>query len=652
MSELRFSRVVFHSVHDRAGFEHLTNGERILRSPVKSSYSDINDVLELYNIIKYLDHGLVLPSWSSDEVLVFQKVATIYKSVVGRYMSTVTSENLNSIFASVASGYCSSFWELFNDQGVSKKVSADAFAIVLSVNPYLIRKLLTHSNIVTRYNSVLRDFLLGYSESIEILLSVYELRSSFTEQAMMLPQSLTIEDKELIVERYLSSSNVKPAYLNFISTMSNNKDFRISDQVRLRAQRLYSSTETMMYRNGAFQLQKLSVSFQDDVSKIKDFCFEGGDISYIYSSTYIRDNNHPYNLFMNFKHLFEYLDDCYRIALVSNEKDLCTFERLRLTAKKAYGGGSAFIMSENSSYIKILSYSNFIEKIGISLEDIIQQLFERIFQEKYDFAHNAKFAVSTAETFLEKIRFLAPEFESALKQFNLFVADRCIDFELLQISSSPLNIQDIKSLNSNKYVYLNEEHNLLNNCLHLFFSDQTTLSYVEPFKEDNYKNFFDLVSTQEVKYSNYGSHQKRDLDYLIDEGFLEVDSKGLLKMNRVERLFILQDLHDNEVGSFYHYPPVYQKEAIQMAVEGIVRLESTLFSKPEQAYFNYYLNKKYFTNGLDLRNSYVHGTQAGHEDISKHKFSYFSYLKLIFLALLKIDDDLYTYKNKSKIETS
>lgn len=89
-----------------------------------------------------------------------------------------------------------------------------------------------------------------------------------------------------------------------------------------------------------------------------------------------------------------------------------------------------------------------------------------------------------------------------------------------------------------------------------------------------------------------------------------------------------------------------------MAVEGIVRLESTLFSKPEQAYFNYYLNKKYFTNGLDLRNSYVHGTQAGHEDISKHKFSYFSYLKLIFLALLKIDDDLYTYKNKSKIETS
>jgi len=40
----------------------------------------------------------------------------------------------------------------------------------------------------------------------------------------------------------------------------------------------------------------------------------------------------------------------------------------------------------------------------------------------------------------------------------------------------------------------------------------------------------------------------------------------------------------------------------------MIFFESSLFSKPEQRYFNYFLNKSEFTNGVDLRNSYLHGT--------------------------------------------
>ena len=76
-----------------------------------------------------------------------------------------------------------------------------------------------------------------------------------------------------------------------------------------------------------------------------------------------------------------------------------------------------------------------------------------------------------------------------------------------------------------------------------------------------------------------------------------------------------------------------------MEIENIVFFESSLFSKPEQAYFNYFLNKK-FSNGLDLRNSYLHGTQASPDEIHKHEYAYFTYLKLLFLAMLKIQDDL------------
>ena len=77
-----------------------------------------------------------------------------------------------------------------------------------------------------------------------------------------------------------------------------------------------------------------------------------------------------------------------------------------------------------------------------------------------------------------------------------------------------------------------------------------------------------------------------------------------------------------------------------MASENIIYFESSLFSKTEQAYFNYFLNKSEFTNGLDLRNSYLHGTQANSDEIQKHEYAYFTYLKLLVLTMLKIEDDL------------
>lgn len=77
-----------------------------------------------------------------------------------------------------------------------------------------------------------------------------------------------------------------------------------------------------------------------------------------------------------------------------------------------------------------------------------------------------------------------------------------------------------------------------------------------------------------------------------------------------------------------------------MKTQNMVFFESSLFSKSEQSYFNYFLNKSEFTNGLDLRNSYLHGTQANPEEVQKHEYAYFTYLKLLVLVLLKIEDDL------------
>ena len=143
-----------------------------------------------------------------------------------------------------------------------------------------------------------------------------------------------------------------------------------------------------------------------------------------------------------------------------------------------------------------------------------------------------------------------------------------------------------------------------------------------------------------MKFSNYEDHQKPQLTYLIDNGYIAIDSNDFIQIINPARVLILKDLNENEVGSYYHYSTNFQLEAQQMEIENIINFERTLFSKPEQAYFNYFLNKSEFTNGLDLRNSYLHGTQANPDELEKHEYAYFTYLKLLFLLMLKIDDDL------------
>jgi hypothetical protein len=325
------------------------------------------------------------------------------------------------------------------------------------------------------------------------------------------------------------------------------------------------------------------------------------------------------------------------------------FERVMgVHSKNDYRGGTEFNLMEMASQIQLVGYNKVLSGLGLSLENILHQVFTSTFQEKYEFANNARFSIPSATSYFEKVRLLAPEFESVLKQFKLLVEDGSIDFELLQISSNPTAIKDIPSLNKNKYLYLKKDNQELIGCINLFFSDQNLLAYVEPFKEKHYQTFFDLLTNEQVKFSSYEDHQKPPLNYLIEKGYIFVNHNDYVQITNPARIIILRDLFINEVASFYRYSFELRQEAETMETEKMIFFDSSLFSKPEQAYFNYFLNKSEFTNGLDLRNSYLHGTQATSDEIQKHEYTYFTYLKLLILTFLKIEDDLIIYQAVKK----
>ena len=78
-----------------------------------------------------------------------------------------------------------------------------------------------------------------------------------------------------------------------------------------------------------------------------------------------------------------------------------------------------------------------------------------------------------------------------------------------------------------------------------------------------------------------------------------------------------------------------------MKDDKLVYFHSSLFAQKEHEYFDYYLNKATFNNGIDLRNMYLHGSQPNKpEDEKIHMKNYWIILKLFVLCVMKINDDV------------
>src|SRR5690554_1128355 len=187
MYQHNLNRVEFYSKEDMAEQYHLSNGEHILRSEIKPSYTDINDVIEFYNIKKYIDNGLFLKSWTQDDIDDFKQKVTEYGKIIGSFFSTIFDANIIGLHGQLIHGYVHSFWEIVNNHNIYKRISRSIFCKILENEPYLIHELLTHKGLVNYYDAELKNFLLTYLQSAEILLNFYEKESEHLRNSKFIP---------------------------------------------------------------------------------------------------------------------------------------------------------------------------------------------------------------------------------------------------------------------------------------------------------------------------------------------------------------------------------------------------------------------------------------------------------------------------------
>ena len=309
---------------------------------------------------------------------------------------------------------------------------------------------------------------------------------------------------------------------------------------------------------------------------------------------------------------------------------------------REYESGIFFKYKDRLSNEQMKRYKEILLKLNIRIEDVFQWFFNEYLKAEFGvngFSINMPSANSMT---LEKCKSISSEMDGILKQYRMYAEDHIIDRELFEISSQHILFKDVPSMLENKYAYSNSQDT--KNEQFFLFSNQSLLSYTEKYG-DKFNNFFQLITSVDVKMNDFSEFQINDIKWLERRTSIYIDEKGIIKPNIV-RCILLQDLYKHEVIRPYYYKS--KTEIDKMINSKDLRYQNSLFSIPEQNYLNYMLNKSEYSNGKDLRNKYNHITYS--LDKNQQEYDYNELLKIMAIIIIKINEefDLIDKMNKSK----
>lgn len=635
-------RITFYSKDDLIVGYMLGKIEAALKKfDIHNVPTDINDIIELYQIKVYIDADLYLPSWSEETRENLKIKATKIWSIICLFFNTLSNDNIEAYYKSISEyDYKRVFWELFSKCNVFKRISEERFILLMN-QTILKTSILTQKRIVAYYNTSIRNMLLTYDKAAEIILDKYERSSNYNNQhEIYLPQSLTLQDKEEIINHYLDWDSANLNYIQFIINSKTQSEFRISDKTRLKAKKRAQSEIEDFHKNGI--ISTLSIPFKIEFSQSSftpKTCRRENDTWVLsYSLHYIEKYSDHISLFQNFQSLFEFFDSQSRISLVAHISDIDFLDFIGLHSAYAYPNNHVFQLKNNIAIAQIKAYELMLTKRGISLETIIQDTFnEFCIANSIDNLRIRCFLPNRST--LEKIRFILPELEFILKSYKLYVEDGNIDMELLGISSVPCRIQDIPSSVTKKYAYVIDKQT--SHIQRIFFSNQTGLGYIKKLEnKTKYQTLYELLLHEDIRFEDIEIYQQPTYQNLIASQYLCIDGNNYIRIQKQAELLLLKDLYTNGCIAYWHISSTYRDVLNQMYAKQQIEFKNTLFSDEEIKFFNYYLNKSEFTNGQDLRNKYIHGTH----NIDKETIEQ-DYLRLLILLISivwKIIDDVCT----------
>jgi len=627
----RLEKVVFFSIHDAAGSHMLEKAEKVLDALPEFSTMDINSLLEFHHIHKYFENGLYLNRWTSEQKRTYLETVKLALNETKRYFLNLEPGQVAKVLGELDFENVENFWELFRLYETHKRIDRNVFSDVLSRYSHNIRYILRLKQIVDYYNNEIRLFLLNYKDAAELLLSHFEENHDNQYKDYIFPKSLSEQDKHNIITAYLDTDETN---LNYVQLAINSKHLKLTPKILLKAKQKAEALEEHYFNEENSTKISVGAALKMDQSEPVVFEKEGVETNAVYGGLYFDSLKSDAELFALFGRLFTYTDREGLIALINKDAEMDNLEKVLMRSKSEYQTGFHFSHKNLLSLTQLGIISHYLARNQRSIENLIENFTQQCFLEQFKMIGLIFKVPDKDASPSDKIRLLAPELEYLLKQFKNFVTDGHIDHELLQIDSTPGFFSEIPSLVNKKYVV--GTHQTINKQQQYFFESNGILSGRRKLRDN--RNLFQILITDRLMKSELEDYQRHYLEMIVQDGFLNVNENGEIKMVSPITTFIAGQLRENGCLSYWHYSSEIRLKIDELISLGILSTTSKLFSPQETSYLNYYLNKKEFSNGQDLRNKYLHG--SNNRTIERQRMDYMYFLRTLILILLKLKDDL------------
>ncbi len=600
---------------------------------------DIDYYIELFNSLDYYNNSQILDQKTRDSL---NDNAKLVSKFLGNYFNQeIDVLKLPVIFSRLNPSYTEDFWKIFDKFKFYNRVDGAIFLKLSKKNSFNILDVLKHKSIVRHYHDQLRQFLIE-NECIGELLYVIQ-----NPDGNFFPDSINKDELNSIFLKHVRSGKSNLFYLEQIIYSMNNKFFEPSDDLKYEAEKLYDQLESEKFSNQpaleyTYEVKIADSSFSESFVEIK-----GRRFSFYYSSDWIKNNLDFPTLLNNFIYLFEFTDPHIKIRFLSNYSEDSLFE---LTANKDMG----FLYYTNMRFesknaladLQLLSYYKYLNNLGVSLEKIFFWFFDKYISSTYNVPKIKIRRVEEELDYYHKCKDMCDCIEIVLRQYNLFCEKGVIDYDYLKKYGQFSSFHNIKSLVKNKYAY--GCGNDLKKIIFLLFSNQSGLQHTKE-GEEICERFCDLICETDVLIEDFDNFNHGRLQYLIEQKIVFKNEHGFIKFVSSNLINILLDIYNTGFVSRYHYGSEYSEDFDFLESSGLIKYDSSLFSSQEADYFHYFLNRKNFINGKDLRNVYSHGAMSIDEDENIHATNYFILIKIMILIIIKINDDLSLYYDNPEI---
>lgn len=664
-------RIKFYSSSDLSTGYHFDRLKEIIETIKKIELNSLLDILEAHNILKFLNANVYPAHLSSQQI---KEAKSILNRGVNQYFEQVSKENIldyikyffspndSQVHENLAKKmedesldkysntlFREDFLECFEKYKLSEKFVEDDLRNLTKEYHVPVGDFLNTKYFIAEYPILIKELFLENSKNFELLLNNY----TDNETQYIIPDSITREEMYQLCENYIEDEFANLNYIRLISQgIQGIRELTIDAKLKLKARRKEKQLEQKIFQNKDVITSK-GINRKIAVYTEKEHYNNANEeFKSLIDLDFLKKENSTENLLEYMMYLEDFFTENWILNLCSFPNfESSTFVRTLtgIYTKKNYE--TSFYFS-NKNYLILLSFKVFQEKLGeiidSRIENLISYFFSNYSKENYNIDWLPLDFASKSEKINIQTKNLFTIEEQIRKQWKLLVEENEVDQELFELENTP-PIKQLKSLLEKKYIYANEKNENIQTIIHLLFSDQSNVTYInEELKESN---FVKLIMENKVKKSCFHNYQQPNIDFLVNNNVISLGDDGIIFTTEKQlfRISILSNIYKYEVVHYYHWNQklsikkvveAQQHEKNEMLEEGLLIYETTLFARPEVDFLNYILNNSVFDNALGLRNKYLHGSivEDNYQD-------YLYSLIILVVYVVKINEEFDFYED-------